>query len=96
MTARRQERDGFCRRKVVIGLLMAAAARSLGLGVMVGTMMCSSLGTAPGFLLGQICDLVDLDGPTFLADDVELAVTYTDGMLFAGPDVWGALEPAIK
>ena len=72
------------------GLLMAAEARRLGLGVMVGTMVGTSLGTAPGFVLGQICDLVDLDGPTFLAHDRQPAVRYENGMLYAGPEVWGA------
>ena len=72
------------------GLLMAAEARRLGLGVMVGTMIGSSLATAPGFILGQVCDLVDLDGPTFLAADRTPSVRYEDGMLFAGPEVWGA------
>ncbi|WP_315761769.1 dipeptide epimerase [Sphingomonas sp. Y38-1Y] len=72
------------------GLLMAAEARRLGLGVMVGTMIGSSLATAPGFVLGQLADLVDLDGPTFLADDPAPTVTYRGGMLFAGPEVWGA------
>lgn len=75
------------------GLLMAEAARELGLGVMVGTMMCTSLGTATGFVLGQLCDLVDLDGPTFLAADRTPSVTYADGMLFAGPEVWGSPVP---
>lgn len=72
------------------GLLMVAEARRLGLGVMVGTMVGTSLATAPGFVLGQLCDLVDLDGPTFLASDRTPAVTYRDGTLFAGPEVWGA------
>jgi len=76
------------------GLLMAAEARRLGLGVMVGTMVCTSLGTAPGFVLGQVADLVDLDGPTFLANDIGPPVTYRDGMLFAGPEVWGSPEAA--
>jgi L-alanine-DL-glutamate epimerase-like enolase superfamily enzyme len=76
------------------GLMMAAEARRLGLGVMVGTMVCTSLGTAPGFVLGQICDLVDLDGPTFLAKDTSPSVTYAEGMLFAGPEVWGSPEAA--
>lgn len=74
------------------GMLMVTEARRLGLGVMVGTMVCSSLGTAPGFVLGQVCDLVDLDGPTFLARDVSPSVSYRDGMLFAGPEVWGTPE----
>lgn len=72
------------------GLLMAEAARELGLGVMVGTMMCTSIGTATGFVLGQVCDLVDLDGPTFLEKDREPSVSYEGGMLYAGPEVWGS------
>ena len=72
------------------GLLMVAEARRLGLGVMVGTMVGTSLATAPGFVLGQLADLVDLDGPTFLAQDRTPSVVYADGMLFAGPEVWGA------
>ena len=72
------------------GLLMAAEARRLGLVVMVGTMVGTSLATAPGFVLGQVCDLADLDGPTFLAADREPSVRYENGMLFAGPEVWGA------
>lgn len=71
------------------GLLMAAEARRLGLGVMVGTMVGTSLATAPGFVLGQLADLVDLDGPTFLADDPAPRVTYDGGTLYAGPEVWG-------
>ncbi|MCP9222633.1 dipeptide epimerase [Erythrobacter sp. LQ02-29] len=77
------------------GLMMAAEARRLGLGVMVGTMIATSLGTAPGFLLGQLADLVDLDGPLLIAEDREPGVTYTDGMLYAPADVWGAGAPAI-
>ena len=72
------------------GLLMAAEARRLGLGVMVGTMIGTSLATAPGFVLGQGADLVDLDGPTFLARDRSPGGTYVDGLLHAGPEVWGA------
>lgn len=72
------------------GLLMAAEARRLGLGVMVGTMVGTSLATAPGFILGQVTDLVDLDGPTFIERDVDPGVLYTDGMVWAGPEVWGS------
>lgn len=75
------------------GLLMAAEARRLGLGVMVGTMVGTSLATAPGFVLGQVCDLVDLDGPTFLAQDRAPSVEYRDGTLWSGPEVWGT--PAV-
>ena len=72
---------------------MAAEARRLGLGVMVGTMIATSLGTAPGFLLGQIADLVDLDGPILIAKDREPSVSYEDGLLYAGTEVWGAGAP---
>jgi len=72
------------------GMLMAAEARRLGLGVMVGTMVGTSLATAPGFVLGQIADLVDLDGPTFLSHDVVPGVVYRDGDIWSGPGVWGS------
>ena len=49
-------------------LAMAAEARHLGLGVMVGNMVGTSLAMAPAFVVGQLCDIVDLDGPTFLAE----------------------------
>ena len=74
------------------GLLMAAEARRLGLGVMVGTMVGTSLATAPGFVLGQVADLVDLDGPTFLVEDRTPGVVYEDGTVFAGDEVWGSRE----
>ena len=72
------------------GLLMAAEARRLGLGVMVGTMVGTSLATAPGFVLGQVCDLVDLDGSTFLVADRAPSVVYANGTVWSGPEVWGS------
>src|SRR3546814_3183152 len=41
------------------GLAIAARARELGLGIMVGNMMGTSLSMAPSFILGQLCDIVD-------------------------------------
>ena len=72
------------------GLLMAAEARRHGLGVMVGNMVGSSLAMAPAFVLGQGCDIVDLDGPTFLAEDRSPSVHYEAGTITAGPEVWGS------
>jgi L-alanine-DL-glutamate epimerase-like enolase superfamily enzyme len=72
------------------GLMMATEARRLGLGVMVGNMVGSSLAMAPAFVLGQGCDIVDLDGPTFLAQDRTPGVVYKDGTITAGPEVWGS------
>jgi L-alanine-DL-glutamate epimerase-like enolase superfamily enzyme len=69
---------------------MAAEARRLGLGVMVGNMVGTSLAMAPAFILGQLCDFVDLDGPTFLAEDRRPGVTYEDGLIHCSDAVWGA------
>jgi L-Ala-D/L-Glu epimerase len=71
------------------GLAMAHEARRLGLGVMVGNMMGSSLAMAPSFVLGQLCDVVDLDGPTFLSRDRSPAVTYSQGLIWADEAIWG-------
>ena len=70
-------------------LAMTAAARRLGLGVMVGNMVGTSLAMAPAFILGQLCDYVDLDGPTFLVADRSPSVTYADGTIMCGDEVWG-------
>jgi L-Ala-D/L-Glu epimerase len=69
---------------------MAAEARRLGLGVMVGNMVGTSLAMAPAFILGQLCDFVDLDGPTFLAEDRRPGVIYQDGYIHCSDAVWGA------
>jgi L-Ala-D/L-Glu epimerase len=72
------------------GLAMAREARRLGLKVMVGNMVGTSLAMAPAFVLGQLCDVVDLDGPIFLANDRTPGMTYVNGMAWSGDDVWGA------
>ena len=71
------------------GLLMARRARALGKRVMVGNMAGSSLAAAPAFVLGQCCDVVDLDGPVFLAQDRRPSVRYEDGHILCGDEVWG-------
>ena len=71
-------------------LMIAEAARGAGLGVMVGCMVCSSLGAAPGFVAGQVCDLVDLDGPLFLAQDRAPGLAYEGGAVWCDEAVWGA------
>ncbi len=72
------------------GLAMAHEARRLGLGVMVGNMVGTSLAMAPSFVLGQLCDVVDLDGPTFLKHDPPPTITYSDGMIWCDEHVWGS------
>ena len=71
------------------GLAIAHRARALGLDVMVGNMMGTSLSMAPSYVLGQLCDVVDLDGPTFLAKDRVPGVSYREGRVHCPPGLWG-------
>ena len=71
------------------GLLMARRAAALGMQVMVGNMGGTSLAMAPAFVLGQLCDVVDLDGPTILAEDCSPAVRYAGGLISCPPELWG-------
>lgn len=73
------------------GLKIARHARVLGLDIMVGNMMGSSLSMAPSYLLGQLCDIVDLDGPTFLAEDRQPSVRYSQGKIECSDNIWGNL-----
>jgi L-alanine-DL-glutamate epimerase-like enolase superfamily enzyme len=71
------------------GLAMAREAKRLGLDVMVGNMVGSSLAMAPSFLIGQLCKVVDLDGPVFLSRDRTPSVRYEKGMISCPPELWG-------
>ncbi len=71
-------------------LMIAEEARRLGLGVMVGNMVGTSLAMAPAFIVGQHCDVVDLDGPTFLTEDRKPSCEYRDGTIWCANDVWGS------
>lgn len=63
-------------------LQMVNEARRLDLNVMVGNMVGTSLAMAPAFVVAQLCDYVDLDGPIFLAQDRIPAVSYESGSVF--------------
>ncbi|HLK23619.1 MAG TPA: dipeptide epimerase [Caulobacteraceae bacterium] len=70
-------------------LMMAHEARRRGLKVMVGNMSGTSLAMAPSFVVGQLCDVVDLDGPLLLARDRDPPVRYEDGYIHCDAAVWG-------
>ena len=74
-------------------LAMAREARRLGLDVMVGNMLGTSLAMAPSFLVGQLCKVVDLDGPVFLSTDRSMPVRYENGLISCPEALWGAPEP---
>ncbi len=70
-------------------LMMAERARALGMSVMVGNMAGTSWAMAPAFLVGQCCEIVDLDGPTVLRHDRTPGVRYEDGKIHCDEVVWG-------
>jgi L-Ala-D/L-Glu epimerase / N-acetyl-D-glutamate racemase len=71
-------------------LAIAREARRRGLGLMVGNMWGTSLAMAPAFVLGQLCDVIDLDGPLHLAVDPEPRARYANGCIDCPDEVWGA------
>ena len=75
-------------------LAIARKARSLGLETMVGNMIGTSLAMAPACLVGQLCSVVDLDGPLFLKADRTPAVEYRDGLIWCPEHVWGGASTA--
>jgi L-Ala-D/L-Glu epimerase len=62
------------------GIRIAHAARSLGLGVMLGCMLESGLGIAAGCCVAPLCDHVDLDGNLLLREDPCPGVELVDGV----------------
>jgi L-Ala-D/L-Glu epimerase len=59
---------------------MVHAARALELGVMLGCMVESGLGIAPGAHIASLMDHVDLDGNLLLSSDPWPGVAFTDGV----------------
>jgi L-alanine-DL-glutamate epimerase-like enolase superfamily enzyme len=71
-------------------LRLLDAARSRRLSVMVGCMICTSLGIAPALHVAAGADYADLDGPWWLAKDRERGVRIDAGVLTAhSPSLWG-------
>ena len=62
---------------------LAREARRLGLDVMTGCMICSSLSIAPALMIAVDSVFADLDGPLWLAQDREGGVECVGGMLSA-------------
>ena len=60
---------------------MRAEARTLGLKIMVGCMLATSLGIAPAFLAAQDAEWVDLDGALLLAKDRDHPLILAGGLL---------------
>ena len=71
-------------------LALARDARTLGLQVMVGCMAGTSLAMAPGMVVGQMAEFVDLDGPLLHSADREHGIAYDRGLMrLPSPLLWG-------
>jgi L-alanine-DL-glutamate epimerase-like enolase superfamily enzyme len=71
-------------------IAMARAAQEAKFKIMMGCMVATSLAMAPAFLVAQLADYVDLDGPLLLAKDREPAISYSKGLMFPPPPaLWG-------
>ena len=71
-------------------LACARAGLDAGYAIMVGCMVGSSLSMAPGTIIAQMSDYVDLDGPLLQLADVEHPIYYFNGMISPpNAELWG-------
>jgi L-alanine-DL-glutamate epimerase-like enolase superfamily enzyme len=71
-------------------LKLKAQAEAMGIRIMVGCMLASSLAMAPAVLVAQGAEIVDLDGPLLLAADRDHPLKYdAEGVHPPTPELWG-------
>ncbi len=71
-------------------LNLARAAKEKGCKLMIGNMVGTSLSMAPSFVVAQMCDFVDIDGPLLLKFDQPLGLNYNKGVVKRfDPRLWG-------
>ncbi|WP_226581229.1 N-acetyl-D-Glu racemase DgcA [Acuticoccus sediminis] len=71
-------------------LKAVAEAERVGLKVMVGCMVSTSLGIAPAMLLAPGADYADVDGPLMLANDRDGGLTFDGSTVYPpSPELWG-------
>jgi len=71
-------------------LLLAEAAGTAGMRIMVGCMVATSLSMAPALLLAHYADYIDLDGPLLLEHDRTPGLTYQGDRVYpSSPELWG-------
>lgn len=71
-------------------LALAAEARALGLDIMAGCMVATSLAMAPALIIAQGAEVVDLDGPLLLARDREPGLSLQGSVILPPPrELWG-------
>ncbi|MBT8083997.1 MAG: dipeptide epimerase [Woeseia sp.] len=71
-------------------LRLAEAARGAGCRLMVGNMLGTSLSMAPSFVVAQLCDFADIDGPLLMKSDRAHGLRYNHGQAqIFGRNLWG-------
>lgn len=71
-------------------LRLARAAKEKGCKLMVGNMIGTSLSMAPSFVVAQLCDFVDIDGPLLLKYDQPNGFEYINGVVNGfDSELWG-------
>jgi L-alanine-DL-glutamate epimerase-like enolase superfamily enzyme len=71
-------------------LRLCESARQSGFKLLIGCMVCTSLGIAPARLLANVAEWIDLDGPLLLARDREHGLAYENGRIgLPSRQLWG-------
>ena len=71
-------------------LRLSGRARQAGFKLLIGCMVCTSLGIAPARVLAGAADYVDLDGPLLLAGDRHHGLSYQNGRIgLPVRELWG-------
>ena len=71
-------------------LHLCRSARENGFDLLIGCMVCTSLGIAPARILTGLADHVDLDGPLLLARDRDHGLPCSDGVIgLPTRELWG-------
>ncbi len=71
-------------------LAVVDQARALGLELMAGCMVATSLAMAPAMIIAQGAEVADLDGPLLLARDRDPGLVFDGSLIFPPtPQLWG-------
>lgn len=71
-------------------LLLMERARESGFKLLIGCMVCTSLGIAPARIIAGAADYIDLDGPLLLAGDRHHRLSYNNGKIgIPSRELWG-------
>ena len=71
-------------------LRLCEQASESGFKLLIGCMVCTSLGIAPARVLASTAQWVDLDGPLLLAHDRDHGLSYHSGKIdMSSRELWG-------